>query len=561
MIMDSNRRGRTSAKHKYVPSSPFKGHLSTKSNAAVDCSVPNSMLTSIKYVDQQRREKLKKDLANFSSYSCCAKSSSLPSSRSGSRTHSAIIRKTSLDSQDNDKRVPQAENECPYSARSDCPSEKPYLGPSHADKVVRGHSRKICSSSISDVGYRAQSPRKKYCGVSYSPSADSIPKTKCPRNFQDPASNSGDLLDRHSEHFTERQLPFTPRTLKSEAKSFLAQYRYYTPARRKMKDSVGQQAEAETQTELSSFNSGLETTENVPHAKVKQPRASSYTTCGNIEKRASSQTSRNSLTWDQIKDDASQNSFSRATSPSDTQSSTVRKTQSEEELLYLSFIQEITDEILKLGLFSNRVLDRLFEYHISQNRHHLEEAKMRHLLHILKVDLGCITEEKSERLNASFDNFDLFDSENFSTSEQLANEDERVMPRPESREFQQALDLLSVEQEEMNSFQAICSKKSSGEDASARVNVGTDFEPLVDSDEEQDVSHTVGPVSSVNSTQSDFENINASGELGELSELGKLGKSFTEHLQLSNGEDDYHEKEEWAPELFETGTEDYSRDL
>ncbi|XP_028917949.1 spermatogenesis-associated protein 7 isoform X3 [Ornithorhynchus anatinus] len=496
--MDSNRRGRTSAKHKYVPSSPFKGHLSTKSNAfctdssslrlstlyliknhmaihynkilsakaAIDCSVPNSMLTSIKYVDQQRREKLKKELANFSSYSRCAKSSSLPSSRSGSRTHSAIIRK-------------------------------------------------------------------------------------------DPASNSGDLLDRHSEYFTERQLPFTPRTLKSEAKSFLAQYRYYTPARRKMKDSVGQQAEAETQTELSSFNSGIETPENVPQAKVKQPRASSYTTCGNIEKRAS-QASRNSLTWDQIKDDASQNSFSRATSPSNTQSSTVRKIQSEEELLYLNFIQEITDEILKLGLFSNRVLDRLFEDHISQNRHRLEEAKMRHLLRILKVDLGCNTEEKSERLNANFDNFDLFDFKNFSTSEQLANEDERVMPRPESQEFQQALDLLSVEQEEMDSFLSICSKKSSREDTSGRVNAGTDFEPSVDSDEEQDVSHTFGPISSINSNQSDFENIDASGE---LSELGKLDKSFTERLQLSSGEDDCHEKEEQAPKFFEKGIEDYSQDL
>ncbi|XP_039767689.1 spermatogenesis-associated protein 7 isoform X1 [Ornithorhynchus anatinus] len=553
--MDSNRRGRTSAKHKYVPSSPFKGHLSTKSNAfctdssslrlstlyliknhmaihynkilsakaAIDCSVPNSMLTSIKYVDQQRREKLKKELANFSSYSRCAKSSSLPSSRSGSRTHSAIIRKTSLESQDNDKRVPQAENEFSYSARSDSSSEKLYLGPSHADKVVRGHSRKICSSSISD----------------------------------DPASNSGDLLDRHSEYFTERQLPFTPRTLKSEAKSFLAQYRYYTPARRKMKDSVGQQAEAETQTELSSFNSGIETPENVPQAKVKQPRASSYTTCGNIEKRAS-QASRNSLTWDQIKDDASQNSFSRATSPSNTQSSTVRKIQSEEELLYLNFIQEITDEILKLGLFSNRVLDRLFEDHISQNRHRLEEAKMRHLLRILKVDLGCNTEEKSERLNANFDNFDLFDFKNFSTSEQLANEDERVMPRPESQEFQQALDLLSVEQEEMDSFLSICSKKSSREDTSGRVNAGTDFEPSVDSDEEQDVSHTFGPISSINSNQSDFENIDASGE---LSELGKLDKSFTERLQLSSGEDDCHEKEEQAPKFFEKGIEDYSQDL
>ena len=41
--------------------------------------------------------------------------------------------------------------------------------------------------------------------------------------------------------------------------------------------------------------------------------------------------------WDKVKDGALQCSSS-----------------SEEELLYLSFIEDITDEILKLGLFSNR---------------------------------------------------------------------------------------------------------------------------------------------------------------------------------------------------------------
>ncbi|KAI2572295.1 SPATA7 isoform 22, partial [Pan troglodytes] len=59
-----------------------------------------------------------------------------------------------------------------------------------------------------------------------------------------------------------------------------------------------------------------------------------------------------------------------------------------------SFIEDVTDEILKLGLFSNRFLERLFERHIKQNKH-LEEEKMRHLLHVLKVDLGCTSEENS----------------------------------------------------------------------------------------------------------------------------------------------------------------------
>ncbi|KAG9481766.1 hypothetical protein GDO78_010800 [Eleutherodactylus coqui] len=60
-----------------------------------------------------------------------------------------------------------------------------------------------------------------------------------------------------------------------------------------------------------------------------------------------------------------------------------------EELAYLSFVADVTNEILTLGLFSDRVLERVFQQHLEKNRHRLDEGKMCHLLDILRADLQC----------------------------------------------------------------------------------------------------------------------------------------------------------------------------
>lgn len=110
---------------------------------------------------------------------------------------------------------------------------------------------KISNFSVESSGSSISSLQKLHSRVSCSSSDTSASKHSSKAQTPDSKACSGDLLDKHSQHFTSGQQPFTPRTLKSDAKSFLSQYRYYTPARRKVRENLRQQMEAETQTEIS----------------------------------------------------------------------------------------------------------------------------------------------------------------------------------------------------------------------------------------------------------------------------------------------------------------------
>ncbi|XP_029094584.1 spermatogenesis-associated protein 7 isoform X2 [Monodon monoceros] len=465
--MDGSRRVRaTSVLPRYGPPCLFKGHLSTKSNAfctdssslrlstlqlvknhmavhynkilsakaAVDCSVPLSMSASIKYADQQRREKLKKELARCERELKLTKTAMQSNSKSNSKSLLNTLQKPPGEPQDEDAMLIEEVNGFPSFKRSPVTSsERLHLNPPKSDKVLTNGTEKNSSSFLSSMDHAASGPRKSSSGTSYGrrPRGTSLNSQR----FQLVISKapSGDLLDKHSELFSNRHLPFTPRTLKTEAKSFLSQYRYYTPAKRK-KDFTDQQIEAETQTQLSSFQSDFETVEikNFTDSEMNIKQASSCMSYGTKGKITPLPLQGHELPWDEVKDSALQCSSS-----------------SEEELLYLSFIEDVTDEILKLGLFSNRFLERLFERHIKQNKHHLEEEKMRHLLHILKVDLGCMSKENSVMLD-DVGMLHLLDFEKAENSEQNEYKNEQDLAiQQERQEYQKALTmLLSVPKDE-----------------------------------------------------------------------------------------------------------------
>ncbi|XP_060117866.1 spermatogenesis-associated protein 7 [Heteronotia binoei] len=536
---------------RYGPASPFKGHLSTKSNAfcidsssrrlsnqylvrdhmavhynkilsakaAVDCSVPKSRLNSIKLSDQQRRERLKKEIEKCEKEMSSSKDVSRSSSRESRRPMSATYRKNqeSLEAENN-TRISYAPDEQKCVPGSLSTPERDIVDFPDTEKPARKASAKVSNISVSRSSISRTSLHRWPSRVSCSSSSDSI--TNCyPRKAQKTESKvqSGDLLEKHSERFTDSQQPFTPRTLKSDAKSFLSRYRYYTPAKRKIRDVPVQHVEAETQTDLSSFQ--LE-----PEEFVKRDMAGFQKIIKEVEDSVSA-----------IADNCgeikapSQFSSPRITSPCSGQSPIMRRIQAEEEeLLYLSFIQDITDEILKLGLFSNRALERLFERHIDQNKNLLNETKMRHLLEILKEDLGC-NQEKRE----GFGSFGLFRNE---PAEHLQLP--RKLQMPKSEDFLKAMDLIASEAAPSrppvcrNAFENVEGKYDFSKVPSGSLNARLDPPPCSAHEESPATSCTMPPTLGSTTCDVDFETSESLQELDELQE--SMAESL--HLTTDNAE-------------------------
>ncbi|XP_068874136.1 spermatogenesis-associated protein 7 isoform X1 [Aphelocoma coerulescens] len=401
------------------PASPFKGHLSTKSNAfcidssrsltgqylirdhmvfhynrilsakaAVDCSVPKSRVTSIKFADQQRREKLKKKIARCEEKMSICETVSRSCSRDSGRLLPSSFRKSFLEVEDN---LFPCAGQAQYLSRAPSPFGEHGLVRSSPVKHARKCSRNTSRASHSSVC--TSRPPSKHSGLSCSHSIDSFVSVGCSQRCQgnNPKVSSGDLLERHSEYFTKSRKPFTPRTLISNAKSFLTEYRYYTPARRKKKNRRKQRVEAQTQTDMISFPSA----DKVYVRKVM---------CEHQKIPSKAEAKRYTLDEPERGIDGCQYSILRETSWHPQKCSPRRTAEAEEEeLLYLTFIEDVTNEILRLGLFSNRVLDQLFECYIEENKNRLDEGKMRQMLDVLKSDLGCSQDSETELIHEGQD--------------------------------------------------------------------------------------------------------------------------------------------------------------
>lgn len=205
------------------------------------------------------------------------------------------------------------------------------------------------------------------------------------KTFQDPVQKtySGDLLQKHSQHFTEHK-PFTPKTLKSQKSSYLSKYRYYrAPERTSTQDySVTKLAREDTHFGSTKIKEHMKDFDESSQEFVTEHEWSeddfndSYLL--SLGQHSQAAKNRNQTFMDyspRLSPDGGRYSKSRSVSAE------------EEELMYLEFISDVTEDILSKGHISDRVIDRVMKRHIDMNLKKLDEGKMRHLLEVLREDL------------------------------------------------------------------------------------------------------------------------------------------------------------------------------
>ncbi|XP_029972797.1 spermatogenesis-associated protein 7 isoform X2 [Salarias fasciatus] len=358
--------------------------------AAIDASVPKSMLCSVKYNDRIRQERLRKGSRPQSAHSLSHRNSRTSCSSAPSRSSVQY-------------------DDSPYYCSRSSSVSSPRLTTSFNVKDIAYPSCKINSHPTrpaSEIKYR--SPEATLQRKQSTCSLGALGDQSSFRTFQDPVQKtySGDLLQKHSQHFTQHK-PFTPKTLISDKSSYLSKYRFYRAPQRKI-------------------------TQDYSNTKLAKGHAYHGSTKNKGCTQDFDEPSQELVTeheWSE--DDFNDTYFS-----SSRQQSRVTKSRNqtfldfspgEEELLYLEFISAVTEDILSRGHFSDRVIERVMERHIDMNLHKLDEGKMRHLLEVMRKDLEQPTNIPNSELDKK-DTYHLDSLPGMKDSQVKSKEDSDMFP-------------------------------------------------------------------------------------------------------------------------------------
>ncbi|XP_047467161.1 spermatogenesis-associated protein 7 [Mugil cephalus] len=387
----SGTRGHTSKSSPFCPHSSskltqsiIKDHMVShykkvySAKAAIDASVPKSLIHSVKYNDQIRQARLRKGGRPQSAHS-------LPQ-RTGRSSCSSTQSTLSVQYDDS-----------PYLCSRSSVVSSPRFNTSFNAKEIVYSSCKVTSSHTrpaSEIKYRNPDGalQRKQSACSLAAMGDHCSY----KTFQDPVQKtySGDLLQKHSQHFTKDK-PFTPKTLKTDKSSYLSKYRYYrAPQRKPTQDSSSSRMMRQETYHGSTTNREYTQEFDDPSQEFLTEHAWSEDEYNGTYLSSSRQQSRATKSRDRYLFDSS----FRVSPPGGKFPSMTNVSAEEEELMYLEFISAVTEDILSRGHISDRVLDRVINRHIDMNRHQLDEGKMRHLLEVMRKDFDEPTISTSTEL-------------------------------------------------------------------------------------------------------------------------------------------------------------------
>ncbi|XP_013387246.1 uncharacterized protein LOC106156514 [Lingula anatina] len=401
--------------------------------SAIDMSVPKAWLVSQKVRDQNRRAQQQKSKSRPPSGAKSVPSAQIQDDEDEddfdpeigtSREEMALIKNLIHETQQE-----KEEEEARMYAKNNGEDYDPYQNrrrPTASDMQLL--DRMIKDSRQSPSSYK--SPRPMASNIPDSREG-SISQTQggTPRRKQ-----GGDLLDTRGHKFTEPQKPFTPRTLKSTKSSKLTQYKFYNPPPKKQvhkRRGIDPSVRGETPTDTydlmdetlqSRDFSRLRQSGTVPpldisldadHMKwLKEQEKKAQVRAGShvqheleldhqrgslMQAHGGPRKDRSNSYLDMTGKHQQQDSMSGSRKYlSRSNTSTMQRVKDEEdELKYLEFIKEVTNDVLERGIFTNRVLKQVFEHHIEKRKQDLKISRMRALVDTLREDLGIPEDDGS----------------------------------------------------------------------------------------------------------------------------------------------------------------------
>ncbi|MEE6473933.1 hypothetical protein FKM82_010217 [Ascaphus truei] len=319
----------------------YRKLLSAK--AAVDTSAPKSLHNSIKFKDQQNKEKLIKAVERYKKEIQQICSTSPPDS--SSNFPEQWKRKSA-----NNKNLQLycTEREFPITNTGQYSHiQKTITQPQSPTLIARDTMRRIEEESYhkGDLVTALIQPHRNLNQLTH--------RVTMKKKYQDPQKKTynGDLLDKHAGRFTSTEQPFKPRLLKKATKSFLSKYKYYmAPTKKNTTDESSPKAD-----------------QNVI-AKLKEMYR--YSEDKNLRFESTSQEA----------DPGTENHNALGIRHS-------QRLAQDEDLKYLHFLQELTDDILIRGCGSSRAIEHVFQEHLQRKRHDIDEAKKKRICQELKDEL------------------------------------------------------------------------------------------------------------------------------------------------------------------------------